>query len=868
MQSTTVNDESQSNIPTQIYRPESRGMAPHSQPGRFTPGAMLAGRFRVVALLGKGGMGEVYRAEDTRLGQQVALKFLPQFVFADAARLDRLYREVRLGRQVSHPNVCRLYDVMEWEGHHFISMEYIDGEDLASLLRRIGALPHQKAIDIARDLAAGLSAAHAIGIIHRDLKPANVMIDGRGTARITDFGLAGLADDPHRRNEISGTPAYMAPEQLAGQEVTARTDLYALGLIYYEMFSGKRLFEARTVMEILAQHESGRSQTLSRETKNLDPAVQRIIQRCLEEKAEARPSSVHAVMASLPGGDPLQAAVDAGETPSPEMVAAAGETGELRPAIAWGLLISVLLLILINAGLSQRTMLYGRVELPKQADVLAESARSILVMAGYDRPPIDRAFYLGWNNDYFERGSTPQSDLNHVRPSPAVFYYRESPRELFALGWERRVSAIDPPMTLAGEASVELDAAGRLIRFVVVPSEMDSSPRQGVAVDWSRFLNATGIDRSSLRKVESNWVAPVDVEEKAAWEGRFAGQPEVVVRIEAGSRHGKPIWLAVIPPWKKADRETFAGSPVYWKTADIIFPFVLALTVATAVFLARRNLHRSRGDRRGALRLALFVSCLFFAMRVLRADHVWAVTNESELVIQLFAEAVASGLVVWLVYIALEPYFRRRWPGLLIGWTRLLSGRFRDPMVGRDLLAGAVVGAAGCALLKLAILVPGWLGSPPAPPVRTFFTALASLRHLAYLVLASTHDGVLTALLGAFLFLLFQIVFRRTLVACLLLVPSYMVIASGIAEPFSIAFNVVTCTAIVLLFRRFGVLAVAGAFAFLKILASAPLTLDTSVWYLDHSILVMLFLSAVVTAGFWISLAAQPPFALAFLEED
>ena len=427
-------------------------------------------------------------------------------------------------------------------------------------------------------------------------------------------------------------------------------------------------------------------------------------------------------------------------------------------------------------------------------------------------------------------------------------------------------------MARAGEAAVELDAAGRLIRFVVVPSEMDSSPArslmQGAAVDWSRFLSATGIDMASLRTVESDWAAPVDVEARAAWEGRFAEQPEVVVRVEAGSRHGKPIWLAVIPPWKKADRDTFAGSPVYWKTADIIFPFVLALTVATAVFLARRNLHRSRGDRRGALRLAAFVSCLVFAMRVLRADHVWTVTNESELVIQLFAEAVASGLVVWLVYIAIEPYFRRRWPGLLIGWTRLLSGRFRDPMVGRDLLAGAVVGAAGCALLKLAILVPGWLGFAPTPPVRTFFTALASLRHLTYLILSSIDDGVLTALLGAFLFFLFQIVFRRTLVACLLLVPSYMVIASGVAEPFSIAFNAVTCTAIVLLFRSFGVLAVAGAFAFLKILASAPLTLDTSVWYLDHSILVMLFLSAVVTAAFRISLAAHPPFALAFLEED
>ncbi|HLJ75211.1 MAG TPA: serine/threonine-protein kinase, partial [Thermoanaerobaculia bacterium] len=209
---------------------------PRRSENRFTPGVMLADRFRIIALLGKGGMGEVYRAEDVKLGQQVALKFLPE---ANPVRLERLYREVRLGRQVSHPNVCRIYDVFEAGGHHFISMEYIDGEDLASLLRRIGKLPHDKALDVARNLCAGLAAAHALGIVHRDLKPANVMIDGRGTARITDFGLAGLADEI-RAGEISGTPAYMAPEQLSSGEVTQRTDLYALGLILCEVFTGKK----------------------------------------------------------------------------------------------------------------------------------------------------------------------------------------------------------------------------------------------------------------------------------------------------------------------------------------------------------------------------------------------------------------------------------------------------------------------------------------------------------------------------------------------------------------------------------------------------------------------------------------------------
>src|SRR5580658_2681011 len=210
--------------------------------GRFLPGRLLASRYRIIALLGKGGMGEVYRADDLTLGQPVALKFLPEEASRDEGLLERFRNEVRIARRVSHPNVCRVYDVGEVDGYSFFTMEYVDGEDLASLLRRIGRLPQDKALDIARQLCAGLAAAHAKGVLHRDLKPANIMLDGRGQVVITDFGLAGVADDI-RGNEIrSGTPAYMAPEQLAGKEVSTRSDIYALGLVLYEVFTGKRAF--------------------------------------------------------------------------------------------------------------------------------------------------------------------------------------------------------------------------------------------------------------------------------------------------------------------------------------------------------------------------------------------------------------------------------------------------------------------------------------------------------------------------------------------------------------------------------------------------------------------------------------------------
>src|SRR5678809_919582 len=159
---------------------------------RFAPGAIIAGRYRLVALLGRGGMGEVYRADDLTLDQPVALKFLPEGV-GDPQKLAQFHNELRTARLVSHKNVVRLYDLGEAQGRRFLTMEYVDGEDLASLLRRIGRFPQERALAIARQLCAGVAAAHDRGVIHRDLKPHNVMIDGDGNVRITDFGIAGTA---------------------------------------------------------------------------------------------------------------------------------------------------------------------------------------------------------------------------------------------------------------------------------------------------------------------------------------------------------------------------------------------------------------------------------------------------------------------------------------------------------------------------------------------------------------------------------------------------------------------------------------------------------------------------------------------------
>ncbi|HKR29550.1 MAG TPA: serine/threonine-protein kinase, partial [Terriglobales bacterium] len=210
---------------------------------RFAPGQIIADRYRIVALAGRGGMGEVYRAEDLKLSQLVAIKFLPRSLSSDAAALARFHSEVRIARQVSHPNVCRVFDIGDADGIPFLTMEYVDGEDLSSLIRRIGRLSFDKAIEITRQICAGLAAAHERGVIHRDLKPANLMLDGTGKVRITDFGLASIAAAIEAGDVRTGTPAYMAPEQLEGKEVTAKSDLYSLGLVLYEILTGKRAFD-------------------------------------------------------------------------------------------------------------------------------------------------------------------------------------------------------------------------------------------------------------------------------------------------------------------------------------------------------------------------------------------------------------------------------------------------------------------------------------------------------------------------------------------------------------------------------------------------------------------------------------------------
>ena len=278
---------------------ESGLPSPHDS---LEPGRMLGNRFRIVSLLGKGGMGAVYRADDLELGRPVAIKLVVDRTVGRDSWMTRLRSEVRTAQQVTHPNVCRVHDIAEADGRTFLFMEFVEGDDLSAVLRRLGRPNRAKAVEIARQICHGLAAAHDKGVLHRDLKPANVMIDGRGQVRITDFGLAGFVDELDDAEAIVGTPAYMAPEQLASGTVSVRSDVYSLGLVLYELVTGKHPFMTDDIDALRRAHAEGSVAPPSSVATDVDPALERIVMQCLQRLPHDRPQSVDQVLAALPAG--------------------------------------------------------------------------------------------------------------------------------------------------------------------------------------------------------------------------------------------------------------------------------------------------------------------------------------------------------------------------------------------------------------------------------------------------------------------------------------------------------------------------------------------------------------------------------------
>jgi serine/threonine protein kinase len=811
-------------------------------------------------------MGEVYRAEDLKLSQVVAVKFLPQTLSEDAPALARFHSEVRVARQVSHPNVCRVFDIGDVDGIPFISMEYVDGEDLASVVRRVGRLSPDKATEIARQICAGLSAAHERGVVHRDLKPANVMLDGAGKIRITDFGLASVAASIQGADVRAGTPAYMAPEQLAGREVTAKSDIYSLGLILYEILTGKRAFEANTLPELMKLREAGTITNPSTLVRDLDPLIERVILRCLDKDPALRPASALRVAAALPGGDPLAAALAAGETPSPQMVAAAGEKTGLAPRVAFTCLGAVILGFVFFVAVGRKENGLERLHPENPPEVLAKKSREIISSLGYTGLPADKADGFDYDNDflsYLEKNHSQRPQWDRVlseQPPVLRYWFRQSPREMSPVGyWSNSftpnvVTFSDPPTTLSGMINLELDPDGRLLYFQAIPPEKEENPQPSRPADWLPLFTAAGLDPAQFHSVESVWDSLASADARAAWDGVWPGSSRPL-HLEAAARRGKLVFFALTGPWTKPARMKQAEQARADKLSQIIGLSIALIIFAGGLLLAYRNHSRGRSDRQGALRLASLVLALELSICLFRSHFVLTLDT-----VGLLIFAISTGLFVsafiWMLYIALEPYVRRNWPQTIISWTRFLSGHFRDPLVGRDLLFGVILGISWAFVFELGYLFRLHVGARPFLGSTEF---LQGTRETVAVCLSSIVSSIQTTFIFFFLIVLLRVLVRNRWLAAsifvlLFTVPKVLGSNHPLMEiPVWLVIYGVAAIAMV----RFGLIVLALGVLTVDALLNVPLTLDFSNWYAARSLGVLLSFVVIAAWGFYTSLGGQ-----------
>lgn len=264
-------------------------------------GTVFAGRFEVIEELGKGGMGVVYRVFDKKIEEEVALKLLNPEVSSDKTTIERFRSELKLARKISHKNVCRMYDLNEEGDTQYITMEYVPGEDLKSSILRIGHLSVGKAVSVAKQVCEGLEEAHRLGVVHRDIKPQNIMIDKEGSTRIMDFGIARSLKKKGITGTglIIGTPEYMSPEQVEMREVDQRSDVYSLGVILYEMATGRVPFEGETPLSVAMKHKSEEPLDPRKVNAQIPEGLSRVILKCLEKKSEERYQNAGELLSEL-----------------------------------------------------------------------------------------------------------------------------------------------------------------------------------------------------------------------------------------------------------------------------------------------------------------------------------------------------------------------------------------------------------------------------------------------------------------------------------------------------------------------------------------------------------------------------------------
>ncbi|MEO5937325.1 MAG: hypothetical protein ABIP81_08930, partial [Terriglobales bacterium] len=613
--------------------------------------------------------------------------------------------------------------------------------------------------------------------------------------------------------------------------------------------------------ELRRSRAEGMAKLPSSMSADTDPAVERAILRCLAEDPKKRPANALQLAAALPGGDPLMAAIAAGETPSPELVAAAGgEEAGIAPRTAAAALVVIVVALALLVPLSRKASVFGLAPNVKSPDALADRAQELAKMFGYTEPPVERASMV--LSTYHLRYSAMRDpsparyrDLSTSEPGPHRFAYRQSPEALEPPSPLRGVNANDLPMDTPGMVKVLLDGHGHLVTFEAVPPAEAIESEQTARVDWSRLLAQTSLNLAALKPVPAKQVPPFAYDERLEWEGTWGGGP---AQITAAGFRGRPVSFEITGVWaQKATR-----LPPNRRAEIMVMIFVLVVfgfVPAIAGLMARRNLRLGRSDTKGALRLALFVgACNAMALLSLGGYHLnlW-------IVVQIAARlgvAVLAALVVWVCYVALEPLTRRRTPELLVSWMRLLDGRWTDPRVGRDVLIGLVI---GCTLPVFAyglVALPWWINVPGVVPLAPIFT-VNWWASVTMLLIGATP---LISLAILFLLALIQAIFQRPwvlFIAVFLLTLPGVIFDQHLNLPFALVYSTLSSIAVFLLITRVGPLALSVATLAALLLWTTPLDFYADAWYWPQSATIVGLLLGLAIFSFRNALAGRKAFA-------
>jgi hypothetical protein len=548
------------------------------------------------------------------------------------------------------------------------------------------------------------------------------------------------------------------------------------------------------------------------------------------------------------------------------MVAAAGEKTGLSPRIAVSCFAAVILGLVLFVAVDIRESGIARIHPENPPEVLAKKSREIIANLGYPGAPVDKADGFTYDYDFLDylgknHAQHPQWDRVLAEQPPILLYwFRQSPSELSPDGfWNNSftpnvVTFSDPPPILSGMINLKLDPEGRLLYFQAIPPEKEESPPPARPTDWLPLFTAAGLDPAQFHSANPAWDSLAAPDTRAAWEGSWQGSGRPL-HIEAAARRGKPVYFSLTGPWTKPQRMKKEEQTRADKISQII-GLSIALTIfAGSLFLAWRNYSRGKGDRQGAMRLASLIFAIELSICLFRSHFVPTLDTVGLIIFALSTGLFVSGFL-WVLYIALEPYVRRNWPQTIISWTRFLSGNFRDPLIGRDLLFGVLIGIFWIFVFALGSLFLVRAGARPQLSNAEF---LLGTRESVALGLAAIVSTIQTTLVFFFMIVLLRVLVRNRWVAGAIFVLLWTipkVLGSEhilIETPIWIIIYGVAAFAVV----RYGLIVLAAAVLTVDVLLNVPLTLDFSNWYAARSFAVLLFFVLIAAWGFYTSLAGQ-----------